>query len=878
MKKLIYLIAIVLFGTTAVAQTPNNCTDYTTTGPSSSSFNPSPDVNCTANVPGLVNGTAAWTGTGCTGTLISTSVTGPVSCMTIAYTAVNTDDFATITTDGGGVLTITGINVGVSGNVIGPYTCGSAFYGDVSITICSTIPFTTVNTVNTGCSSGWVINCGGCSGTLLDAGADDLSASICGSTIDLNSLVTGDPGGTWEEITTAPSGQFNTGTGVFDGNGLSSGTYNFIYFFNDGCGSADTAFFNVAVGGSGNAGADNGATICNTPGSTINLNSLLIGADAGGVWNETSSSGQFNPGSGVFDGNGLGTGSYNFTYILPAISPCLADTSDFTIIVSPPPSVDFEYEINGQSSTTGTTSGCMSFPVFFTDFSSVALPGDIVAWDWDFGDGGSSTDQNPTYQYTSGGTFTIVLTVTTNGGCSLSFNMDIDIFAAPNVNVVFNIPSCYQFTDGSIVLNTVGGTGSEIFTIQDSSGTVLNLSNSNAANNLGEGWYYYEVDNGGGCNYIDSVFIDDPDEMTMDLEVINPACYGDPTGTAEVGFIYNATGNPNNISYFWNPNPGNQSGLGADSTGSMGAGAYTITINDENGCSELFDFVITYPPELVFNEFGSDPAFCRLFDYQSGNGVIFAAAAGGTPDYDYEWINLGDSTTYTNTTVGGLNPGTFEMTVTDNNGCKLVGVIEVDSLNPVADFDANSSQFLIPGELEGTAPVTVTFNNNSLNFANPNDPQADTTFFWNLNFDYTSWYVSHDINESLDTTYTGEEVYTVCLVAINKNGCTDTTCKDIIVHDVPLLVTPNIFTPGTSGANDDFTFEIRSQAVEEFTAVIVDRWGKEVFVFNDILDAWNGDNNGGNPCSDGVYFYTYEVVFTNGETASGQGNIQLIRE
>jgi len=139
-------------------------------------------------------------------------------------------------------------------------------------------------------------------------------------------------------------------------------------------------------------------------------------------------------------------------------------------------------------------------------------------------------------------------------------------------------------------------------------------------------------------------------------------------------------------------------------------------------------------------------------------------------------------------------------------------------------------------------------------------------------------HVSHDIDETLDTVYTGEEVYTVCLVAINKNGCTDTLCKDIIVHDLPLLETPNIFTPGTSGANDDFTFEIKSQAVEEFTAIIVDRWGKEVFVFNNVTDAWNGDNSGGKPCSDGVYFYTYEVIFTNGETASGQGNIQLIRE
>ncbi|MFT4600897.1 MAG: gliding motility-associated-like protein [Arenicella sp.] len=880
MYKLLSLLVVICSTSLVTAQTPNNCDDYTTTGPSSSSFNPSPDVACTGNVPGLVNGTAAWSGTSCSGTLISTSTTGAVTCMTLAYTAVNTNDFAVITTDGGGVLTITGINVGVAGTTIGPYNCGTAPYGDVSITVCSTIPFTVVTLTNTGCSSGWVINCGGCSGNLPAAGADDLTTTLCGGTIDLNSLVTGDPGGTWEETTS--SGQFTPGTGIFDANGLTAATYNFLYIHTDGCGAFDTAYFNVTVGGSGSAGVDGNSAICNTPGSTIDLDNLLVGADPGGNWEETTSSGQFTAGSGLFDGSGLGTGVYNFLYIVPAIAPCLEDTSEFAITVAPPPGADFEWEINSATSANGDLGGCMTFPVNMTDFSTIALPGTIDSYSWDFGDAQFSSDQNPTHQYGAGGNYIIELTVTSNGGCTSTFSLPIEILQSPDMAINFNTPTCYLFTDGSIVVNTTGGSGTEVFTITDSLGNTLNTGNSNAANNLGEGWYYLNVDAGSGCAQIDSVFIDDPDEMTIDLELTNPACYGIPTGTAEVGFVYNAGGDLNNISYFWSPNPGGQSGVGADSTGSMNEGPYTVTVNDDNGCSEVFDFFVQYPPELIFNDIGSDPAYCRQFGYQSGNGVVFASAAGGTPDYNYQWENLGTGATSINTTWGGLNPGSYEMTVFDNNGCVLTQVVELDSLNPISDFEATSLQFTGPAPYEGTAPVDVVFTNNSLNFANPNNPNADTTFFWNFNHDITSpglgWQISHDPTEVFDTTYTGERIYEVCLVTINKNGCTDTLCKDLIIHELPKLITPNVFTPGIDNANDEFTFEFRSQAVSEFKGEIFDRWGKRMFIFTDITDAWDGTTLGGNEATDGVYFYTYEAVFTNGETQAGQGTVQLIRE
>lgn len=312
----------------------------------------------------------------------------------------------------------------------------------------------------------------------------------------------------------------------------------------------------------------------------------------------------------------------------------------------------------------------------------------------------------------------------------------------------------------------------------------------------------------------------------------------------------------------------------------MGEGSYILTINDQNGCSNDFPFTITYPDELVLTQFGYEPAYCRVFSYQSGNGVVFASASGGTGAATYQWTNLTTGQTSNNTTWGGLNPGLYQITVTDINGCTLVDQIQLDSVNPIAAFDIVSDDFYAP--LEGTAVVCVDLHNQSQYFANPNNPTADTTFFWHYGYPSEPWVITHDYNQVMDTCYYEEGEYEICLVAINKNGCVDTSCQVVIVHDVPSLPQPNIFTPGANGSgdgvNDVFTFQYLAEAIVEFECVIVDRWGIVMFEMDEITDSWNGDNTKGNPCNDGVYFYTYRAVASNGTVFEGQGNIHLVRE
>ncbi|MCC7453834.1 MAG: hypothetical protein IT222_06695, partial [Crocinitomix sp.] len=191
---------------------------------------------------------------------------------------------------------------------------------------------------------------------------------------------------------------------------------------------------------------------------------------------------------------------------------------------------------------------------------------------------------------------------------------------------------------------------------------------------------------------------------TISILSNNVSCFGACDGTAEVEYEGDSF-----YSYLWDEAAGG--GVESSVTG-LCPGTYSVSITDEFGLVVILYATITEPPPLLLSEFGYDPAYCRLFDYQSGNGVVFGAATGGTPDYTYKWTNLETGDWVSNTTWGGLNPGIYEFTVTDKNGCVLTQLIEVDSLNPIADFTITLDQ--LKTDCDAVIPVDIMFTNNSL--------------------------------------------------------------------------------------------------------------------------------------------------------------------
>jgi hypothetical protein len=193
----------------------------------------------------------------------------------------------------------------------------------------------------------------------------------------------------------------------------------------------------------------------------------------------------------------------------------------------------------------------------------------------------------------------------------------------------------------------------------------------------------------------------------------------------------------------------------------------------------LFTFITCFTgisQELGFSELGSEPAYCRLFGYQNGNGVVYASATGGTPDYSYLWEYLETGVTTTSSTWGGRNPGNYQITITDAMGTTISETFYLDSLNIAANFDPFSDN--LSEDCIGFAPDTIGFVNLSENYENPNNPLADPRFFWN--FDAPSGeYLITDNTDNMYKGYLYGGEFLVCLVAQNKNGCADTICKSI---------------------------------------------------------------------------------------------------
>lgn len=479
-------------------------------------------------------------------------------------------------------------------------------------------------------------------------------------------------------------------------------------------------------------------------------------------------------------------------------------------------------------------------------------------------------ETNATGEFTDLCEGTYDIFITDANGCEYDGTITIGSGDGPELTIAaLSEPTCYGFTDGSVTVEVAGGIGVTYAWMPE------NPVDGATYNNVGAGTYVVYASADGDCSDSLIIVIDQPDSLWGEISITNPLCFGHSTGIVVVTDVNNAQGDLDNISYFWAPNFFGEEGVGIDSAYNMQAGTYTVTINDDFGCSDVIDFTITQPTEIVLSEFGMEPAYCRLHEYQSGNGVVYAAATAGTPDYDYLWTNLETGETFNNTTWGGRNPGQYQIRVTDNNGCELIKIMQLDSVNPIAAFTVLSDQ--LNTDLEGTELVVAQFVNESEYFANPFNPTSDTTFFWNLDHPSADWIISHDYGELIDASYVGEAIYEVCLVAINKNGCTDTTCKEIIVHIQPEFVAPNIFSPGGNGINDLFTFEFKTQGIETFYCQIVNRWGVVVGEINEVTDGWDGTDGNGDDCVSGVYFYAYEAVSTNGTIFNGQGNVQLVR-
>ncbi|MFM9004604.1 MAG: SprB repeat-containing protein, partial [Flavobacteriales bacterium] len=207
---------------------------------------------------------------------------------------------------------------------------------------------------------------------------------------------------------------------------------------------------------------------------------------------------------------------------------------------------------------------------------------------------------------------------------------------------------CYGSSTGSMTVTTNGGLAP--FTYVWSGGVAGNTA---TATGLAAGTYTVTVTDASLQTATATCTVSQPTQVVA-AAVVNGAilCNG---GTTTV--TVSATGGT-----------GPYNGTG---TFTVGAGTYTYNVTDANGCPASVSVSVTEPEPLAVSLLVDQRIRCN----NDCNGVIISTVTGGTGAYSYLWSNGS-----TNAFVAGVCSGSYDVTVTDENGCEVVSeMVELDN-------------------------------------------------------------------------------------------------------------------------------------------------------------------------------------------------------
>jgi gliding motility-associated-like protein len=178
-----------------------------------------------------------------------------------------------------------------------------------------------------------------------------------------------------------------------------------------------------------------------------------------------------------------------------------------------------------------------------------------------------------------------------------------------------------------------------------------------------------------------------------------------------------------------------------------------------------------------------------------------------------------------------------------------------------------------PNQVPGTgvgysAPTELSF------AAKVNTPVV-AFFRWNIINTATRENLRVENSENFNFTFYTAGKYAVTLeVKDRSNTCEKTDSILVDIGDSYLSI-PNAFSPGASpGVNDEFRVAYKSLVT--FKAWIFNRWGVELFQWDDPAKGWDG-KKGGRYVPPGVYFYVIEARGSDGRRYKEKGSINIIR-
>ena len=418
------------------------------------------------------------------------------------------------------------------------------------------------------------------------------------------------------------------------------------------------------------------------------------------------------------------------------------------------------------------------------------------------------------------------VTITDDNGCSV---VDIVTIGANSITINFSSDSttCFNNCDGEATASPGGATPPYLFQWDAAANNQTNIT----ATGLCSGTYTVTVTDDNGCTRVDNITIYSPVSITINFNVVYTGCLANITGLVGGGtppYIYN-----------WNVGGTTNSLIG------VASGVYIMQVLDDKGC--LTQNSITITTNSISSTNASSTPLC---DNTGNTGTATASATGGNAPYSFIWD---DANNQTGATATGLDAGTYNVTITNADGCTGTATVTVDiMIAPEVTGTVKDESCL--GLQDGSVTITVS-------------GSGPFTYLW-----------SND-STSKDLDNAGAGMYFVT-VTDTTNNCTavDSFRVKALEQDCDSLNIPTAFTPNGDGMNERWTI----RGLQNYPNVIIEvynRWGTLVYQSETGYPVtWDGYYNG-SLLPSGVYYYIIDLGVGDKLTEVGNkltGNITLV--
>jgi gliding motility-associated-like protein len=362
-------------------------------------------------------------------------------------------------------------------------------------------------------------------------------------------------------------------------------------------------------------------------------------------------------------------------------------------------------------------------------------------FDWSTGD----IDNDITNQ--AAGTYT--LEVTDGGGCSVDTTFEITE-EPPMLITLDDLQdvSCGGLSDGSIDISISGGLAPYIIAW---TGPNAFSSSDEDISDLETGDYDLVVTDDNGCQVLASYFVDSPPELQLDFDITHITCASAMDGEIDMTI----TGGIPPYIIAWT-GPAAFTSSDEDLTG-LDAGSYEVTVTDDNGCFVVTSVDVDEPTPIDVVATVTPPSCAGTND-----GSIELDITGGTAPYSTDWTGP-NAYSSTDEDITGLEPGTYDLTVTDDNGCEFTGTYDITDPDPF-DVVFDITEISCNGEFDGAIDATI---------SGGTPPYQ------------TDWTGPNAFTSS-DEDITGLEAGTYDLIITDDSGCQDN--YQVVLND-PLAIT-----------------------------------------------------------------------------------------